>query len=189
MVQKHSTPQRIKAGVLVILVSAGLSACATVDSSSGATIGLVLTQWRHALHETPNGQEECPDGFSVSEAAQHRAQDNSQQRREEFGYFLNRGRNGEHAAFMPWMVEDPLPSPELHTDIGYGLNLDGTLTGDASVNSCQHQKFTSASGDKVDNQLARVVGCTASWRTGGFAKIEATNEMPSNTDPIRNAIS
>ena len=155
------------AGIFILL-----SVCASpvaLAASGGATIGLVLTEWRHALHETPGGKQECPDGFTVSEAMQHQAMDNSLERRKKFGYFLNRGPSGEHAAFMPWMVEDPLPSPELQTNTGYGLNLDGTRNGEPTVKTCAHDKFFSPLGEPVDNQLARVVGCTKSWRSGGFA--------------------
>lgn len=141
----------------------------SAQMAKAETIGLVLTEWRHALYETPGGKEECPEGFAKSEEDQHRAMENSQEQLEKFGYFLNRGPNGENASYMPWMVEDPLPSPELKTRIGYGLNLDGTQNGEATSKSCAHEKFVMPNGAPVDNQLARVVGCTASWRSGGFA--------------------
>lgn len=139
------------------------------QQARGETIGLVVTEWRHALYETPGGKEECPAGLTQGEMAQHQAMENSQELRETFGYFTNRGPNGEHSAYMPLLSEDLLPSPELQTRIGYGLNLDGTQTGEATNNSCRHEKFEGPEGTAVDNQLARVVGCTASWRTGGFA--------------------
>lgn len=155
--------------VALAWLTVSLCATAGVRDTTGDTIGLVLTQWRHALHETSDGKEECPDGFTVSEEAQHRAMKNSEEHRKKYGYFLNRGPHGEHAGHMPWMVEDPLPSPELKTRVGHGLNLDGTKTGSATAGTCAHEKFVSPDGEAVDNQLARVVGCTKSWRTGGFA--------------------
>lgn len=161
MMSKHS--------VSLLFTTALLSACAGVQNSGGETIGLVLTEWRHALYETPGGEEECPDGFTVSEKAQHEALENSLQMRETYGYYLNRGPNGEHAAYMPWLIEDPLPSPELQTNTGYGLNLDGTQSGEATGDTCAHEKFITPDGERADNQLARVVGCTASWRSDGFA--------------------
>ena len=167
----------IRARTFLGLLSASLCISVGAQEPSSGTIGLVLTEWGHALHETPGGKEECPDGFALSEEAQHRAMSNSQEQLEDFGYFLNRGPNGEHSAYMPWLVEDLLPSPELQTRTGYGLNLDGTKAGEATRNSCAHEKFIMPNGMPVDNQMARVVGCTASWRSGGFATEFFKQEM------------
>lgn len=134
---------------------------------TGKTIGLVLTEWRHALHETPEGTE-CPDGLALSEREQHKAGPDSDERLRKFGFNLHRGPNGEHSAYFPWLVEDPLPVRELQTTVGYGLNLDGTSDGAATPRTCAHEKFIDPQGEPVDNQLARVVGCTEGWRNGGF---------------------
>jgi hypothetical protein len=142
---------------------------AVAGQDTAGTIGLVLTEWRHALYETPGGTEECPDGFSPSDTLQHRAMPNSQEHLEAYSYYTNRGPNGEAVTHFPWLVEDLLPSPELQTTVGFGLNLDGTTNGHATTNSCAHEKFINPDGEPVDNQLARVVGCTETWRRGGFA--------------------
>ena len=142
---------------------------ALAGNAESQRIGYVITEWRHALYETPGGKAECPDGFSPSDRRQHEASPDSRERLETFGYYTSRGPNGESVAHFPWLIEDPLPSPELQTDIGYGLNLDGTDDGKATANSCAHEKFFNAEGVAVDNQMARVVGCTETWRSGGFA--------------------
>ncbi len=153
--------------ILAVLSSAICSLPAT--ASSGSTIGLVLTDWSHALYETSSGEEECPGGFSPSDTEQHLAMPNSEEHLKTFGYYLNRGPNGEAVTHFPWLVEDPLPSPELQTHKGFGLKLDGTSSGEATAKTCPHEKFTTPDGQSVDNQLARVVGCTETWRRGGFA--------------------
>lgn len=155
--------------LLSLSVAACLLALVPTGKAESGRIGYVVTEWRHALHETPGGKEECPDGFSPSDRRQHEALPDSQERLEKFGYYSNRGPNGEAVQHFPWLFEDPLPSPELQTDIGHGLNLDGTRDGQATANTCAHEKFFNADGVAVDNQMARVVGCTETWRSGGFA--------------------
>lgn len=153
----------------IAAMAAPLSFAAPAASQThGRTIGLVLTSWRHALHETPGGKLECPAGFAADEKAQLYAGKDPDGRMKRFGNFVARGPNGESAQFAPMLVEDPIPFSELQTRIGYGLNLDGTRDGEATDNTCKHEKFTSPEGVRVDNQMARIVGCTLGWRTDGF---------------------
>jgi hypothetical protein len=138
------------------------------SAPSGRTIGLVLTDWRYALHETP-GLEECPDGLQPSEVLQFKAQADPVGHLQKFGGTTqNRGPNGENANYSPLAVDDPIPFKELKTRLGYGFNLDGTTDGRATSNTLAHEKFTSPEGEQVDNQMARVVGCVQGWRKNGF---------------------
>jgi hypothetical protein len=137
--------------------------------SRDGTIGLVLTSLRYSLVETPGGKEECPAGLQPGEVAQLKADPAAVARLKEFGgYFELRGPHGETGNYNPMAFEDPLPFRELVTRKGFGFNLDGTQDGHATAKTCRHDKFTDAQGEKVDNQMARVVGCVQGYRTGGM---------------------
>jgi hypothetical protein len=137
--------------------------------AAGRTIGLVLTSWDHALFESPE-MKECPGGLQPSEADQMYARKDSAQILRKFGGIGLRGPNGESNRQFPLLTEDVLPFSELQTTVGYGMNLDGTPDGKATPKTCAHEKFTSPEGEKVDNQMARVLGCTYGWRKDGFNK-------------------
>ena len=183
----HRGQQHVLAGLL------GVSALLSVTSSPGTShpagpgqepsdkIGLVLTDWRFALHETPE-KSECPAGLQKGEAEQFKAEPDHLTQLKNFGGFQNRGRNGENANHTPMAVEDALPFSELKTTVGYGLNLDGTADGQATSKSCKHEKFTSREGERVDNQMARVVACVMGWRTTGFMAEFYSDEV--ETSPI-----
>jgi hypothetical protein len=133
------------------------------------TIGLVVTDIRYALYETPEGKEECPDGLQVGEVVQFKSMPDHLEHMAKYGgTTANRGKNGELANFVPLAIEEPIPFRELKTTIGYGFNLDGTQDGRATARSLAHEKFTDPSGAKVDNQIARVLGCVMGWRSTGF---------------------
>lgn len=131
------------------------------------TIGLVISSWSDALYETPNA-EECSPGLQKGEVEQFKAMPDYKEHLQTIGgNYQLRGPNGENAAFTPMSVEDPLPWSELTTKTGFGVNLDGTTDGHATAKSLAHEKFTSPDGEKVDNQMARVVGCILGYRTSG----------------------
>ena len=46
--------------------------------------------------------------------------------------------------------------------------------------TCTHEKFTSPDGVAVDNQIARVVGCTKGWRRDGFSDAFYNEEIYTN---------
>lgn len=140
------------------------------SKGSKHTIGLVLTSWNFALYETPGGKEECPTGFDHDDKQQMLATQGGAEQFKTYGAYEARGPNGESARYHPWLVEDPLPFPELKAAKGFGLNLDGTADGRATDKTCRHEKFTGPDGEPVDNQMARVVGCTPAWRPDGFAR-------------------
>jgi hypothetical protein len=166
-----------RASLLAALTLVGLvgvtplasAADATASKTATHTIGLALTSWRNALYETPTASEECSLGVQPGEVAQFKASTEAMERLKQYGgTFENRGPNGETGNFSPLVVEDPLPFSELTTKVGYGVNLDGTQDGHATAKTHAHEKFTSPDGEKVDNQLARVIGCVQGYRTGGM---------------------
>jgi len=184
-----SLRNRFGRGSAMVLASlAGISGLAAVTASTprdgqapavaqSRTIGLVITSWRYAFVETPD-YKECEGGLQPGEVAQLKASAATVQRlKAEGGTFENRGPNGETGHFSPLVVEDPLPWHELITKTGYGANLDGTQDGRATRKTCKHEKFTSAEGEKVDNQSARVLGCVMGWRDGGQIAEFYNNEI------------
>ena len=132
------------------------------------SIGLVLTSWRYDFYRTKDGKEECPNGFDHDDKAQVRADKDGEARLKAFGGYEARGPDGQSSHFYPWLVKDPIPFPELQTKKSVGLNLDGTPDGRATDTTCQHEKFVSPEGQPVDNQMARVISCSPSWRPDGF---------------------
>jgi hypothetical protein len=150
------------------------------------TIGLVLGTWRYALYETPNGKDECPEGFQFKQAQNFAAQFPTDAAKkahgEQFGYYANRGPHGENVFYFPMSVEDPLPFRAVHGDVGLGLNLDGDDTGKGGGLSLPHGNFKSPDGAAgVDNQLYRVIGCTPGWRKGGMIDGIVSQYMRSET--------
>lgn len=157
------------AAALAALTSSAIAADAAPSKSSATkTIGLVLTSWRNALVETPD-YKECSAGPQPGEVAQFKAmKDGVANLKKWGGTFENRGPNGETGNFSPLSVEDPLPFSEVITKSGYGANLDGTQDGHATSKTCAHEKFTNPEGEKIDNQMARVIGCVQGYRNGGM---------------------
>ncbi len=160
-------------GAVLVGAAAPLPAAAASSASrgsSGKTIGLVLTDMRYALRETPGAKEECAGGLQANEIAQFKATPGHFEHMHKFGgNTQNRGPNGELANYIPLMVQDPLPWAEMTAKVGYGVNLDGTQDGRATAKSLAHEKLTDpVTGEKVDNQMARVLGCVQGWRKTGF---------------------
>jgi hypothetical protein len=71
-----------------------------------------------------------------------------------------------------------LPWSELVTKRGFGMNLDGTPDGRATAKTCKHEKFTGDEGEKIDHQLARVIGCIQGFRTSGLTGDFYRSEVP-----------
>lgn len=161
---------KFKAAAAQVLAGTALLTAPASAAPAGGTIGLVVTDIRYALYETPDAKEECPDGLQVGEVVQFKAMPGLQEHMARFGGTAhNRGPNGETANFVPLAVTDPIPFHELNTTKGYGLNLDGTQDGKATAKTLRHDKFTDpVTGEKVDNQMARVLGCVMGWRKTGF---------------------
>jgi hypothetical protein len=173
------------AGVFGATISATQVSASPTASKTGATIGLVLTDWRYALVETSGAKEECPDGLQVSEVEQFKAAaPDPAGRLKKFGLtWAVRGPNAENSNYNPLSVTDPLPWRELKTTRGYGVNLDGTPDGHATPTTCAHEKFTSDDGERIDNQMARVLGCVQGWRTSGFSAERASADIV--TSPVK----
>ncbi len=174
------TLKSVSRSCAMVALVAGGPAGPAVSQSPSRTIGLVITGWHHALHETSDAKNECSTGLTVGDYTNAEAQPNYAELRKKFGHPFSRGPNGELTNYSPMSVEDPIPPSELTAKLGYGLNLDGTQDGRATARTCSHEKFTSPEGVKVDNQLARVVGCTKGWRKDGFSDAFYNEEIYTN---------
>jgi hypothetical protein len=164
-----------------VICGAAFALAAASSLSAGPAqrkvVGLALTSWHNALVETPD-HAECPEGLQAGEIEQLQAMPGGFDRiRRSGGLFEQRGPNGETGNFSPLAFHEVLPFHELKTDVGYGVNLDGTLDGHATAKTRQHVKFTSPEGEKIDNELARVIGCVQGYRTGGFNSDYYTQEV------------
>jgi hypothetical protein len=170
------------AGLLVSTSASRADGAGAMPSKASGTIGLVITDWRYALYQTPE-KTECPDGLQPSEVAQFKALPDPLGHLNKFGGTTqNRGPNGENANYSPMAVEDPIPFKELKTKFGFGFNLDGTTDGHATAKTAAHEKFTSPESEQVDNQMARVVGCVQGWRKTGFMAEFYSKEV--ETSPV-----
>lgn len=156
-------------------------AAGTTPTGTTSTIGLVLSGWRNALVETGDAKAECAQGLQPGEHAQFKATPGIYERvRSQGGTFETRGPIGETGNFNPLSVTDYLPFRELTTKTGFGFNLDGTQDGGATAKSRRHDKFTTTQGEKVDHELARVVGCVAGYRSSGILSDYMNNDMSNN---------
>ena len=139
---------------------------------SNGEFALVLTARYHAIYETPD-KSECPDGLQYSLVEQYRSiyrtEDERRAHDVKFAYYAHLGPNGENVFFNPTVFKDPLPFKELKSRVALGLNLDGK-DGD--------NDFVDPDGRTgIDNELYRVAGCVAGFRTKGSIKETASNFM------------
>jgi hypothetical protein len=174
----------------VSLLLAGGSAFAQTSQPQGpqdkGTIGLVIGGWRFGLFETENAKQECPEGFQFKQSQNYAAQfptpEARQAQGERFGYYVNRGPNGENVFYFPTVVKDPLPFRPAQGPTAIGLDLDGEQQGRGAAQSLPHGNFTSPDGRRgIDNQLYRVIGCTPGWRKGGMIEGIVSQYMRSET--------
>jgi len=147
----------IKAGTVgaaLLMTGSALSPVAAetpdIVGLKNGTIGFVLTSARWSLHQTPDGKQECPEGFNDGPREQFKA------------LYPNGGTvegtqlERESAARYPMDKEDNFPYREVKGKIGLGLNLDGKVG---------PNDFTSPDGVRgIDNELYRAIGCTRLFR-------------------------
>ncbi len=157
--------------VAALLAGGSVQAQGAAKATPGV-IGLVMGEWKFALHETPNGKAECPQGFQFDLTANYNAEyptpEARKAREERYGYYTNRGPNGENVFYHPTVHKGLLPFRDAQGPTAIGLNLDGETAGQGRGDSLPHGNFISPDGAPgVDNQLYRVIGCTPGWRKGG----------------------
>lgn len=147
---KHRSSVLISHALFVsIAASAGTAGAEGVINNR--TIGYALTSARWALHQTPDGKSECPEGFNEGPREQFKA------------LFPNGGSVEKTQLAYESMVRYPLDKPvsfpyrEAKGPTALGLDLDG---------QSGPEDFTSPSGEQgIDNQLFRAIGGTRLFRT------------------------
>jgi len=144
-----------------IAMSAGASCASAEGFLQNRTIGYALTSARWSIHQTPDGQAECPEGFNEGPREQFKA------------LFPNGGPVEKTQLAYESMVRYPLdkelkfPYREAKGPTSIGLDLDGQISGD---------DFTSPAGERgIDNQLFRAIGCTRLFRTPDGTYAHFTN--------------
>lgn len=120
-------------------------------------IGFALVGARWAMHQTPDGKVECPDGFNEGPREQFKA------------LYPNGGTvagtqlERESASRYPMDKDDKFSYREVAGKTAIGLDLDG---------KAESADFVSPEGEKgIDNELYRAIGCTRLFRApdGTFA--------------------
>ncbi len=140
------------------------------------TIAYVVTTVLPAVYQTSDAKAECPTGLNATHLEQYEAQFPTEEarkaQRRDYGYFHNRGRNGENVHYSPESVVDPLPFKEAVGKVSLGLNLDGKVG---------PNDFVSPDGEAgVDNELYRVLGCISGWRDNGTMTFQNEVRMRDN---------
>lgn len=143
----------------IAMMTAGFAVAAEVPKGEAPAtvkdgrIGFVLTSRYWAVHESPGGKTECPNGFNDGPREQFKQlfPDDGVKRTLLGTQLMREGRQ-----WFPDMSEEPFPFKEAVGKISYGMNLDGKI-GD--------EDFTDPNGVKgVDNQLFRAIGCVSQYR-------------------------
>lgn len=116
-------------------------------------IGYVMTHRAWAVHQSPEGAVECPNGYNDGPREQFKQLFPSDgTKRTVVDTHLMR----EARQWFPDTSEEPFVFKDAGGQISYGLNLDGNV--DAN-------DFTGPDGEKgIDNQLYRAIGCIANYR-------------------------
>jgi hypothetical protein len=163
----RATPDRRFRNLPLFLGCAlGLALAATVPAARAGEFGLAITSVNYGPYDDPT---DCPQGWALTPKETF-LQSLSPEKRQEFedrdkrvGSLAawvsriaseRRGPHGENACDVPDQINDP-PMRTGQSATSFGLDLDG---GDQTTH-CNHQKFTDASGHKVDNQVARLTAC------------------------------
>jgi hypothetical protein len=180
------------AGRLAALAACVLMAGPAVQAAprTPKTLGFVVTTWFTSIYES-KFFDECPQGFSpgydeiwwrgLSKAERARLTDNGLvSRLDRFFIAVRRGDHGEDVCLNPTSTKAP-PLYVVEGKTSYGMNLDGTLTGEATAKSCKHQKFETPDGKPgIDNQMYRLLGCLYGFHTFGQFEVNANENRKSN---------
>jgi hypothetical protein len=148
------------AAMAVAMVGARSASAATVTEGGYAlkdgTIGYVLTDRYWAVYETKDGKAECPQGMNDGPREQFKKlfPDDGTKRT-----VMEAQLKREGEQWHPSTSPDPFPFHDAQGKTSLGLNLDGKVgPGD----------FESPQGEKgIDNQMYRVLGCIANYRSSG----------------------
>jgi len=144
------------AAAVAFTIAMGVGGAANAESAPAVkdgTIGFVLTSRFWAVHQTPEGKVECPNGFNDGPREQFKQlfpEDGTKRTLLET-QLMREGRQ-----WHPTTSEEPFTFKDAGGKISYGMNLDGKV---------KDSDFTSPDGAKgIDNQLYRAMGCITNYR-------------------------
>lgn len=148
------------------------------SASAESTLGFVITTWHNAIYET-KFMDECPSGLAESNhfywwnslSPDERATvtlDGLNDRVARLRMMLKRGPEGVDICMDPTAIKFA-PLRTVEGTKSFGMNLDGNEDGAATTRSCQHDNFTSPTGEPgIDNQFYRIAGCVHAYRSIGY---------------------
>ena len=159
---RHGMPLSVTLAGALLAVSgfASVGTAIGAEAPAGGRIGYVLTDRHWAIFETEDGAAECPKGFNLGPREQYSAQfpeNDGVERTVVETRLLREGRQ-----WHPTLVEkDDFEFYAAQGTTSVGLNLDGVV---------DDNDFESPDGTLtgIDNQMYRVIGCIAHYRTGGI---------------------
>jgi hypothetical protein len=133
--------------------SAADTASALPATVKNGTIGFVVTHRYWAVHQSPEGKVECPNGYNDGPREQFKQQfpEDGTKRTLLETQLMREGRQ-----WHPTTAEEPFTFKDAGGKVSYGMNLDGKV---------KDTDFTSPDGAKgIDNQLYRAIGCISNYR-------------------------
>ncbi|MEQ9449788.1 MAG: hypothetical protein RLN70_12935 [Rhodospirillaceae bacterium] len=144
---------------LVALMATGGIGSAAAQEGAGVSpvqdgrIGYVMTNKYWAVYQTPNAEQECPNGFNDGPREQFKLlypEDGTQRT------LIETHLEREAEIWHPSTSEEPYPFKEAQGPIAMGLDLDGKV---------DPTDFRSPDGDEgIDPEVSRVIGWVANYR-------------------------
>jgi hypothetical protein len=168
-------------GGVCVAIAIALTASGTAPraTSQGQTRAFLIVRSDLGVHYG-KFEDECPQGFEMTvedgylatktpaERERLLRPENAKEYATGWKEDFITGPGGENVCNNPKSFMNDAHHPAyrgVKGSVAFGLNLDGTRDGAATVSSCGHQKFTGVDGEAgVDNQLFRAVGCAKNVR-------------------------
>jgi len=146
-------------GLLRLATTVALLAGATAGAAPDATIaprdgriGYVMTNLFWSVYQTPDGKEECPDGYNDGPREQFEILFPADRPRTVVDTQLKQ----EIETWLPTAEPDSFPFKQVEGKFSWGLNLDGEV----GPNDFTHPDGTPG----IDNEVYRAVGCIIGFR-------------------------
>jgi len=163
MKRDRAETNRYPSAVLGLAVATMLFGAGSADAAREGVpaldhgrIGYVLTERHWAVYETEDAKTQCPQGFNDGPREQFKKlfPDDGTKRT-----VLETQLKREGEQWHPSDAPEAFPFYEVQGNVSYGLNLDGKVG---------PEDFRSPEGEQgIDNELYRVIGCIANYRSGG----------------------
>ena len=179
--------------VVVVLSSLPLVTAADVPFVRDRTAGFVVTDFKYVLADDAEQTGACPNGmsrhveeiFALTPEGKRRKGESDEaygKRLNEGGKKISTAPNGQNVCLNP---EAGAPDPNFRTIRAANVSIEGIdLDGIDSrpdvptPRSCPHQDAVGKNGERgIDNQFARVVGCSRSWQSSGMSNSFATEML------------